>query len=125
MALLHVINTDGTFQSEEYQGELTYGTPSWEHLKSLMKIAPGDLIEHVSVLWKGKRAHMFVDEEGIMHKLARNEKATRIYYNATFKRFGRALYNDLSIAPKFKDRAYEDPGFQIVGPAVLWEGDME
>lgn len=41
---------------------------------------PGNL-EHVSVLWEGRRTDMFVDDEGTMRgrELPRNEEATAIY----------------------------------------------
>jgi hypothetical protein len=125
MTMYHVIKPDGTFVSEDYVGALEYGTPAFATLRQLIGIKENETLEHVTVLWKGKRAHMFVDEDGRMHKKPRNEKATRIYYNFTFQRFRYSQYNDLTQHPNPADRFFEEPGFDIVGTAILWEGDME
>lgn len=126
MTMYHVIKPDGTVVSTDYVGPLEYGTPAWATFRQLIGLTEDDLIEHVSVLWKGKKAHMFVDEEGRAHGLPRNNKATRIYYNYTVSRVGlpKQIYNDLSKDPLL-DAPIEDLGFDIVGPAILWEGDME
>lgn len=126
MTMLHVIRPDGTYTSEDYVGELTYGTPAWATLRELVGLKENELLEHVSVLWKGKQAHMLVDEEGRLHKKPYNEKATAIYYNCTFQRHRFFTYNDLAKPPpRSLITAIISPGFDIVGNAVLWEGGME
>lgn len=127
MTMYHVIKPDGTVVSENYVGALEFGTPAWSYMRQLIGLKENQNLEHVNVLWKGKAAHMFVDEDGIMHRLPRNEKATRIYYNYTLRRYHskpeKYMYNDLTKDP---NSAYvEIPGFQILGTAFLWEGDME
>lgn len=124
MPLLHLINVDGSSTSKEYSGELEYLAPSF---KEMYKILNCSTIEHVDVLFKGRPCHMFVDEDGRAHGLTRNELATRIYYNATFEREGKlALITDRLEVPEGRLRAgVETPGFDIVGPALLWEGDLE
>jgi hypothetical protein len=126
MTMYHVIKPDGTVTSEDYVGPLKYGTPAWSTFRQWIGLDEDDLIEHVSVLWKGKKAHMFVDEEGRMHNLLINKKATAIYYNYTLQRHRFHTYNDLSKDPDPAELlAVMEPGFDIVGTAILWEGDME
>jgi hypothetical protein len=131
MTMLHVIKPDGTFTSEDYVGELVSGTPAWAHLRKLIGLKENDLVEHVSVLWKGEQAHMLVDEEGIRHNLTPNVRATRIYYNNMLNRAELTkplVYNDLNVDPTLSVSEWQtfyQPGYQIVGNAVLWEGDME
>lgn len=125
MTMFHVIKPDGSYTSGEYVGTLEFGTPAWSFMRQLVEIKENESLEHVSVLWQGKQAHMFVDEEGRLHNKPRNEKATRIYYNnKVFFTDKNKIYDDLSKDPK-TDRIEELEGFDIVGTAVLWEGDME
>jgi hypothetical protein len=116
MAKLYKINPDGIVVVRE-QAEL-----DWDKMKLLINSHDDITIEHVTVIWKGLVAHMFVDEEGRMHHLLPNPKATRIYYNFVYKREGRLdlLYDDLSQPAKLT--GLESPGFDIVGTAVLLEG---
>lgn len=130
MSLLHIIRADedNTYESKEWTGELEYACPPFSEIRKLIGLEPDSMIEHVAVLWKGKRAHMFVDEIGAIRGLPRNERATRIYYNATISRRGLNrlvyVYDDLTKDP-YQQILVEEPGFQIVGTAALWEGDME
>lgn len=125
MTTYHIIKPTGEVLSDTFTGELEYGTPAFSTLRQMVGVKENESLEHVSVLFRGKRAHMFVDEEGRLHRLPRNEKATRVYYNNTIARMGLAqyMYDDLSVDPV--PGFVEDPGFDIVGTAVLWEGDME
>ena len=80
--------------------------PGYLALKSI--VAPflnGGMLEHVTVLHDGKRADMFVDDEGLLKGLPRNDAATVIYRN-----------NWLTAHPK------DDPESlpAIYGPAVLF-----
>ncbi|WP_070096221.1 hypothetical protein [Pseudomonas sp. NBRC 111139] len=54
--------------------------PTLQTLRSLIvpHLAGGDL-EQVGVLHNGKGTDMFVDEEGLLKRLPRNDKATAIY----------------------------------------------
>lgn len=56
--------------------------PSYDELKDV--ISPylnGGWLERVSVLEDGKQLDMFVDEEGLLKGLPKNEAATAIYHN--------------------------------------------
>lgn len=54
--------------------------PSYQEIKALIRaLLDGAHMEHVSVLYEGKRADMFVDDEGMNKRLPRNEVPTRIY----------------------------------------------
>jgi hypothetical protein len=55
--------------------------PSYKEIKALMLplIEGAEYPEHVSVLFKGAPADMFVDETGVLKGLPRNEAATAIY----------------------------------------------
>lgn len=74
--------------------------------KFLAPYFPRGEFEHVSVLFRGKRADMFVDELGRLKGLEFNEYATEVYHAATLAKY-----------PK-TDRARLAP---IVGIAVLFE----
>lgn len=131
MTLLHTIYADGTYKSEEWEGPLEYAAPPFRVLKGRLELADpvhaGCNIEHVNVWWHGKLAHMFVDETGRYKPACRNERATRIYYNMTLKREGsdKLLYEDLAQSPKSLPIGIEQPGYDIVGAALLWEGGMK
>jgi len=74
--------------------------PAWRDMQKYV----GGYLEHVSVLVDGKRAHMYVNEEGLIHGLPFNPRATEHYYAASKARGNvRALRNN--------------PG--IVGQAIL------
>ena len=126
MTLLHIIRPDGTFESQEYTGPLECACPPWDDLAKMIDCHHA---EHVNVLWKGKHAHMFVDDVGLAKELPFNARATRIYANATLDR-SRALrhriYSELADDPIVtRPFAVDDGYFNIVGTAVLWEGGFE
>ncbi len=73
--------------------------PDWDVMR---KYVDGYL-EHVSVLYKGKSAHMYVNEEGLIHGLPTNPRATAVYFAAARQR---------GEVPEL-----ESPG--IAGPAIL------
>lgn len=77
----------------------------------------GEWGEHVTVLWNGKRAHMFVDETGALKLLEPNAKATAIYHNATRSRAKLTLYGNLQDKPD--DYMLADAPL-IYGRAVFW-----
>jgi len=56
--------------------------PEWADMQ---KYVDGYL-EHVSVLVDGKRAHMYVNEEGLIHGLPSNPRATAHYFRASRER---------------------------------------
>lgn len=72
-----VIHPDG---SEKTWNIDLPAAPTLQTLRSLIvhHLAGGDL-EQVSVLHNGKGTDMFVDEEGLLKRLPRNDKATAIY----------------------------------------------
>jgi len=132
MSLLHTIYSDGTYKSEEYTGPLEYACVPFSDLKKRLHdsdaVHQGCDIEHVNVWWNDKHAHMFVDETGLYKPAKRNDRATRIYYNMTCKREHREklLYTDLAAEPNpLALIEIEQPGYAIVGTALLWEGDMK
>lgn len=130
MTLLHTIIPTGIVTSEEYTGPLEYAAPPFATLRKMIS-GPNEAvrttIEHVNVLWKGKHAHMFVDEDGLAKCLPLNHKASRIYGNNMVSRERGAksplIYNDLQ-KPAF-DYRFDFDTFHVVGVAVLWEGDIE
>lgn len=72
-----VIHPDG---SEKTWNIDLPAAPTLQTLRSLIvpHLAGGDL-EQVGVLHNGKGTDMFVDEEGLLKRLPRNDKATAIY----------------------------------------------
>jgi len=127
---MHLIDTNNTVISTNYLGRLSEGAPPLEVLREMIGCK---WIEHVSVLWKGERKSMFVNEEGLLEDRMINPKATRIYWNATLQRMHhpQLIYADLDKPPAF---TLEESGIaylflstasHIVGKAVLWEGDFE
>jgi hypothetical protein len=134
VAKYHVIFEQGVVRTADWLLPLQFGCPRFEHIRDSLGFKPDAPLEHVSVLWQGKLAHMFVDEIGLMTGRELNPKATRVYWNNTLSRHGRKslLYNDLTADPavnQIVDTAIlEGLGLfeaVIVGPALLWEGDME
>lgn len=71
----------------------------------------GGYVEHVSVLFRGRRCSMFVDEEGLLKGLKLNPTATMIYWEATMRRDERSVQWMMQNATP------------IVGRAVLYEGE--
>ena len=82
---------------------------SFDRMKQMLQLDHGDLVEHVTVHWNGRVAHMFVDEEGLVKGKRANLLASVIYWNNTLQRTMGVLdtYEDLS---------------HIAGPAILYEG---
>lgn len=56
--------------------------PDYFQLKAIIEPVIGNnYFEHVAVLHKGERTDMFVDENGLLKGMPRNERATAIYRN--------------------------------------------
>lgn len=68
------IRPDGTEEHHDTPGE-----PSLDEMQKFV----GGFIELVTVLYKGKKCHMIVNENGIAEGLPVNETATEIYYAAS------------------------------------------
>jgi hypothetical protein len=81
---------------------------SLEPIRELIPL-PRGYVEHVNVLFEGKRAHMFVHEEGLLLGLPRNDPATKIYRAAWLARHPKDDPESLSY---------------IIGPAVLYTGEL-
>lgn len=110
-------------------GELAFKCPRFEWMKERLGVQE---IEHVNVLWQGKHCHMFVDEMGWMRREIPpiNNKATRIYYNNNFRRSNRQslIYKDFADNPvpqELHTVLVTLVGHTIVGPVLLWTGEME
>lgn len=86
------------------------GPPSVDQMHQWLEIEPGYL-EHVAVLYEGKRAQMWVDESGRLRNPPRsfNAQATDIYLNASRARGS----TDLELAEIVASGRF------IVGVAVL------
>lgn len=72
-----VIRPDGT----QVDGEVDWPhEPGYDRIDALVRpLIDGASLEHVSVLYQNKPHDMFVDDEGLIKDLARNEVATAIY----------------------------------------------
>ena len=80
--------------------EVSDDEPSWD---SMREFIGGGYLEHVSILMPdGSRAHMFVDEEGLLKDFAFNVRATEHYWRASLTQKGFLV-----------------PPTPIVGPAIL------
>ena len=66
------IQPDGS----EFEKEVGPEGPNWQEMRQFF----GDYVEHVSVLYQGKRCSMFVAESGMINQLPINDKATDIYW---------------------------------------------
>lgn len=74
-----VFHVDGTTTSHMVEWP---EDPGYDRIRILMEpILSGGHLEHVTVLHGGRAADMFVDEEGLIKGLPRNEAATKIYRN--------------------------------------------
>jgi hypothetical protein len=96
----------------------------WKRVENALdkQFANGNHWEHVTVLYAGKRAHMFVDEVGKLKNLPLNPKASLLYLNVTNSRIGRRTYDDVTVW----EPPYDVPqAFLIAGPALLWTGELE
>jgi hypothetical protein len=79
--------------------------PGYGLLKTLLKEFIPNHFEHVAVLHDDKRLDMFVDEDGLMKKMPRNEAATEIFRTNWLKKYPKTPPEELSF---------------IVGTAVLF-----
>ncbi len=80
--------------------------PGFDAINKLVQpLIGGGHIEHVAVLHDGQRRDMFVDEEGRLKGMKRNERATAIYRTAWLSRNPGADAEQLP---------------HIAGPAVLF-----
>ena len=77
MGFIHWLTPDGS--------ERIDGANKAPPLKEMQDFVDG-FVEHVSVLYKGKRASMFVHDEGAIIGLPINEAATKIYWAASAAR---------------------------------------
>ncbi len=93
--------------------------PDMGELQGLLN---GAMIEHVTVYFDGRRAHMFVDDSSAMKANPRiNGRATAIYHNATRARAGHPgvlLYRKIDRFPLERDFIKDMP--PICGIALLW-----
>jgi hypothetical protein len=81
--------------------------PGLDELRTLLTpLLNGGEMEHVSVLYRGRAADMFADENGVEKRLARNEEATAHYRRCS-------MYLEPEADPE------QFPA--IYGPAVLFE----
>lgn len=91
-------------------------------LKELQDAVEG-YIEHISLMWNGKPAHGYVNEDGKLRRLPNNTKATAVYHNIiqghNDKQFQE--YKDLNEDPT--DFIYWGADW-IVGNMVIWTGDV-
>lgn len=131
MTKLHTIyaRRQDAVVTEDYQGPLECGAPPWQYMAKLIGANP---IEHVSVLWLGRRCHMWVDEHGHAKAAPINIIASRIYFNATLQRLEKDeyIFDDFDQPPildtiVIREILTDMGGAVIVGDAVLWEGGLE
>lgn len=90
------------------QFEPVIAIPSFEMMKRMLDFDKDTLIEHVNVLYNGKHAHMFVDEEGLLKGLHMNIFASTIYWQATINQHDKGEIILAALSP-------------IAGPALLYE----
>jgi hypothetical protein len=128
---LFFIKADGTVEEVPASdfGSLEYGSPRFEYMRPKIGC---DTIEHLSVWYQNKPAHLFFDEEGLLgdpEEVKINAKATAIHANTVQRRSGpRAVlmsYNDINKEPLPAAMNFAAYGTLIVGNALLWTGDME
>lgn len=128
----HVIPLSGNVTSGEWTLALEYKCIPFAGIRELIDLSPNEALEHVTVLWQGQRAHMFVMENGVARDQAINVKATRVYWNATMQRLGysEGLYAEFDQPVRLTARPPRSVAEAIgdaiiVGPALLWEGGMQ
>jgi hypothetical protein len=93
---LVIMLTSGGVDTKTFAPEqCEYACPKFELIRAAMGVNPDTMLEHLVVRYNGKPAHMFVDEDGLMHRWPVNPRAT-----------------DLARR-------------MIVGPVAIWTGDME
>lgn len=119
------------------EDQIAYKCPKFDWMKQfIFKKGEDGYVEHVSVYYNGKHCHMFVDENGRNTGATINWRATSIYHNGSRKAGGAKedqLYGDVTkpaspilgpTAGTFGIKMLQS-GYYIVGPALLWTGDME
>lgn len=119
MSTLYRINPDGSFVT--FDNQIT--APSYVSMKKFIEC---ETLEHVSVLFDGKPAHLFVDEDGSTKELPVNERASAIYANVLRSRYGLPTYDDMTKTPPSHVKTMLEFGRPIVilGRAVLWTGNL-
>lgn len=70
--------------------------PGYHALKAIINPLLDGELEHVTVLHEDERRDMFVDENGVLKELPRNEAATAIYRNNWLTQHPDAAPEDLS-----------------------------
>lgn len=81
--------------------------PGFDLIRKLVEpLLNGAHLEHVTVMHDGKRRDMFVDDEGLLKRLPRNDRATAIYRS-----------NWISRHPGVDPETLN----WIAGPAILFE----
>lgn len=78
------VYTPGVAEPKTVEAEFKSGEPTLRELRAVFcpLIGGNCSLEHVTVLFNGKRADMFVDEMGIARGLPPNAAATEIYHAA-------------------------------------------
>jgi len=114
--MLYTIETDGTVM-----GVNVDTLPSYEHRRTFLNCT---VMEHVAVLFQGREAHMFIDEDGLSKELPLNHRASRVYANVVLARHGQATYDDLTVAPSRGVVLTVERPLVIVGRAILWCGKL-
>lgn len=104
--------------------------PDHEDIMRILRPKSG-IWEHVSILLDGKHAHLFVDDNGRAMQLEPNVRASIMYANNSLKKIGRQPYSLEHLLSEEKKLASEedvwfilDNSLIIVGPALLWTGDL-
>jgi hypothetical protein len=111
-------------EKRRWMGQLTSGVPP---LSDVAAILDCKWVQHVPVMYGGKMAHMFLDEEGAMIGGILNWRAAAIVANrtvATTSYAKRAVYNDLTRIPPLPPEVYLRLDCGVIGKAVLWMGDF-
>lgn len=95
----------------------------WQQVKAALDREFGDNYwEHVTILYNGRRCHMFVDENGRFKNLSINPKATLLYQNIINERHKKPVYNDVMI---WEPPYHLDQNLLIVGNALFWTGELQ
>lgn len=104
--------------------------PDHEDIMKILQPRSG-IWEHVSILLDGQRAHLFVDDNGRAFNLEPNVRASIMYANNSLKKIGRQPYSlEHLLSEEKKLASWDDIQFIldnsliIVGPALLWTGEL-
>ena len=74
--------------------------PTYDDIKALTRQHIDGWLEHVTVLFEGKRCDMLVDEEGLLKHLPLNEAATRIYWTMSGATSGSPIVGTAILFPE-------------------------